>query len=247
MKLLPTVVLVLTGLLAGTACQRQPPKPEKVSVEPVSLAAPQLDPDMRRLKEQLKLTEQQTKKLNEILHDTKAQKESINAQRRAIGKQAMELQEKKLERINAVLTAEQARKYEKICSETFPEVMETQPCPEPPQLDPVVWLKKPLRLTKQQTKKLNEIFQDTKAQKEAIESQRAPLRKQMKEIHKKNVERINAVLTAEQARKYEQMEPEPPSEALQTLPFSGPRPPQPSIARSDPPHTYKFARHLERR
>ena len=131
MKLLPNVVLVLTGLLAGTACQRQPPKPEKVSVEPVSLAAPQLEPDMRRLKEQLKLTEQQTKKLNEILRDTKAQKESINAQRRAIGKQAMELQKKKLERINAVLTAEQAKKYEKICSEPPPEAVEVLPSPEP--------------------------------------------------------------------------------------------------------------------
>lgn len=229
MKLLPTVVLVLTGLLAGTACQRQPPKPEKVSVEPVSLAAPQLDPDMRRLKEQLKLTEQQTKKLNEILHDNKAQRESLNAQRRAIGKQAMELQEKKLERINAVLTAEQASKYEKIRSETSLEDMEAQPSPKPSQLDPIVRsLKKQLRLTKKQTNKLNEIFQDTRAQQEALNPQRAALRKQSMELQKKKMEQINAVLTAEQAKKYEQIRSEPPSEVMGAQPSPEPRPPQSS-------------------
>ena len=147
MKLLPTVVLVLTGLLAGTACQRQPPKPEKVPVEPVSLAAPQLEPDVRRFKEQLGLTEQQAKKFNDIFQDNKAQRESVNVQRRAIGKQAMEIEKNKLERINAVLTAEQARKYEKICSEIPLEDMDAKTCPEPPELDPVVWLKKPLRLS----------------------------------------------------------------------------------------------------
>ncbi|MFA5924325.1 MAG: hypothetical protein WC856_24045 [Methylococcaceae bacterium] len=229
MKLLPTVVLVLTGLLAGTACQRQPPKPEKVSVEPVSLAAPQLDPDMRRLKEQLKLTEQQTKKLNEILHDTKAQREYLNAQRRAIGKQAMELQEKKLERINAVLTAEQASKYEKILSETSLEDMEAQPSPKPSQLDPVVRsLKKQLRLTKKQTNKLNEIFQDTRAQQEALNPQRAALRNQSMELQKKKMEQINAVLTAEQAKKYEQIRSEPPSEVMEAHPSPEPQPPQSS-------------------
>lgn len=50
-------------------------------------AAPQLDPDVRNLKEQLSLTKQQTNKLNEIFQDT-------NAQRTALAKQMMELQKK---------------------------------------------------------------------------------------------------------------------------------------------------------
>jgi hypothetical protein len=71
MKLLQS--FVVAGLLAGTACQPIPPKPENVSVAPGSLpstatragagnpAAPQLDTAVQRLKEQLSLTEQQTR------------------------------------------------------------------------------------------------------------------------------------------------------------------------------------------
>ena len=131
MKLLPTVVLVMTGLLAGTACQRLPPKPEKVSVEPGSQAAPQLEQNVQRLKEELSLTEQQTKKLNEIFQDTNAQKEAINVQRRALEKQALEIPKKKVERINAVFTAEQAKKYKLVGSQPPPEAMEVLQSPEP--------------------------------------------------------------------------------------------------------------------
>jgi Spy/CpxP family protein refolding chaperone len=138
--------------LAGTACQPISPKPENVSVEPGSLtgtvtgAGAQLDPNVLRLKEQLSLTEQQTNQLNEIFQDTNAQKQAINAQRAALQhtnkpnetsqdinaqravlrKQMIDLQKKKAERINAVLTPEQAKKYEQIRSNP-PEVMGTQP------------------------------------------------------------------------------------------------------------------------
>ena len=134
MKQLPTVVLVLTGLLAGTACQPIPPKPENVSVEAGSLAGTQLDPNVLRLKEQLSLTEQQTNQLNEIFQDTNAQQQAINVQRTALRKQMMELQKKNREQINGVLTPEQAKKYEQILSGSPPEV-EAQPSsePQPPQ------------------------------------------------------------------------------------------------------------------
>ena len=126
MKQLPTVVLVLTGLLAGTACQPIPPKPENVSVEAGSLAGTvsgagaQLDPKVMRLKEQLSLTEQQTNKPNKTSQDTQAQRAVLRKQMKA-------LQKKKTERINAVLTPEQAEKYEQIRSEPPPEIMGTQP------------------------------------------------------------------------------------------------------------------------
>ena len=154
MKQLPTVVLVLTGLLAGTACQPIPPKPENVSVEAGSLAGTvsgagaQLDPKVLRLKEQLSLTEQQTNQLNEIFQDTKAQGQAINAQRSAL----------------------------------------------------------------QQTNKPNKTSQDTQAQ-------RAVLRKQMMALQKKKTERLNAVLTPEQMKKYEQTRGDPPSEIMRTQPY----------------------------
>lgn len=159
MKLFPTVVLVLTGSLVGTACQSNHPKPESVSVESGSTAstaagagmdtpaAPQLDPNVQYLKEQLNLTVEQAKKLTEIFQDTSAQRKALHAQRiaqqpaqrkaqrAAWSKQVRELQKKKLERINGVLTAEQAKKYEQIRSEPPAEVMEAQPSSEsqPPQ------------------------------------------------------------------------------------------------------------------
>jgi hypothetical protein len=210
MKLLPTIVLVLTGLLAGTACQPIPSKPENVSAEPGplastathaavdNLAAPQLEPGVRHLKEQLGLTEQQTTKLNEIFHDT-------NAQRAALRKQAQELQNKKLERINGILTAKQAKKYEQIRSE-FP----------PPGI-----MKEQLSLTEQQATKLNEIFRDTNAQ-------RAALRKQVQGLQKKKLERVNGVLTEKQAKKYEQIRSEPPPEIMESHPSLGAQPLQPT-------------------
>lgn len=129
MKLLPTVVLVLTGLLAGTAVWAETETPQ------TQVSADKVNTGVQALKKQLSLTEEQTEKLNEIFQDTNAQQEALNAQRAALRKQAREQQKKKLERINGVLTAEQAKKYEQIRSEPPPEVMEAQPSsePQPPQ------------------------------------------------------------------------------------------------------------------
>jgi len=232
MKLLPTVVLVLTGLLAGTGCQQIPPKPENASVEPGSKAtatAPQLNPEVLRLKEQLSLTEEQTNKLNEIFQNNNAQREPINVQRKALGKQLTELQKKKEERIIAVLTSKQANKYKDLRSEPPPEVMDAESSStKTAQLDSVVGLKKQLRLSKQQTNELNGIFQDTNTQLETINTQRAALRKQTSELQKKKWKEINTVLTAEQAKKYEKIRNEPPPEIKNTNPFMGQQPPKPS-------------------
>ena len=128
MKLLPTVVLVLTGLLAGTAVWAD----TEPSGAPVS--ADKVDPHVQALTKQLSLTEQQTNQLNEIFQDTNAQQQAINVQRTALRKQMMELQKKNRELINGVLTPEQAKKYEQILSGPPPEV-EDQPSSEqqPPQ------------------------------------------------------------------------------------------------------------------
>jgi len=124
MKLLQS--FVVTGLLAGTACQQIPPKPENVSVETGSLAstpltgtvidtpaAPQLDPVLWSLKEQLSLTEQQTQELNKIFKETGAKEDALR-------KELRDLDTKREERINAILTQEQRAKYERK-NEEFPE------------------------------------------------------------------------------------------------------------------------------
>jgi uncharacterized protein involved in exopolysaccharide biosynthesis len=129
MKLLPTVVLVLAGLLAGTAVWADTKTPS------VQVSADKIDPQVQSLKKQLSLTEQQTKKLNEIFQDTNTQRKALYAQRAALQKQMFELHDKNLERVNGVLTTDQAKKYEQIRSEPPPEVMEAQPSivPQPPQ------------------------------------------------------------------------------------------------------------------
>ena len=123
MKLLQP--FVVAGLLAGTACQPIPPKPENVSVAPElpantatrsggdSSAAPQLDPVVRRLKEQLSLTEQQTQELDKSFKET-------NVKWKELIKELKDLSKKRQERINAVLTQEQLEKYEQD-PEGFPE------------------------------------------------------------------------------------------------------------------------------
>ena len=118
MKLLQT--FVVAGLLAGTACQPMPSKPENVSVEPGSLmstttrtgvgnpAAPQLDNTaVRRLKEQLSLTEQQTQELDKIFKET-------NVKREELRKELKDLSKKRQERMNEILTQEQKEKYEEL-------------------------------------------------------------------------------------------------------------------------------------
>jgi Spy/CpxP family protein refolding chaperone len=123
MKLLQT--FVMAGLLAGTACQSVPPKPENVSVEPESLASTssradadnpaiaQLDPTVRRLKESLSLTEQQTQELDKIYKE-------YRAKQKVLIKELQDLNKKRLEQINAVLTHEQQEKFEQGLG-TFPE------------------------------------------------------------------------------------------------------------------------------
>ncbi|MDD5410232.1 MAG: hypothetical protein PHF31_02280 [Methylobacter sp.] len=115
MKLLQT--FVVAGLLTGTACQQIPPKTENVSVETGSLpvtaaragmdnpAASQLDPGVRRLKEQLSLTEQQTQELDKILKEFRAKQKEVTTKLRDIAKIRQE-------RMNAVLTKEQREIYE---------------------------------------------------------------------------------------------------------------------------------------
>ena len=115
MKLLQA--FVVAGILAGTACQRIPPKPENVSVAPElpantatraggdSPAAPQLDPSARRLKEQLGLTGQQTQELDKSFKE-------IRAKQKVLMKELRDLSNKRQERIKAVLTQEQLKKYE---------------------------------------------------------------------------------------------------------------------------------------
>ena len=116
MKLLQT--FVVAGLLTGTACQQIPPKTENVSAETGSSAsavagaevdeptAPQLEPGVRRLKEQLSLSEEQTQELNMAFKETRVKREVLT-------KELRDISEKRKERMNAVLTKEQREKYEK--------------------------------------------------------------------------------------------------------------------------------------
>lgn len=109
MKLLQTGVFVLAGLLAGTG---------------VWAAKESTDPQLLLLKEELKLTPQQTEEVDKALKESRAKKEAIRKEMKDIGN-------KTRERINAVLTPEQAEKYKKMLSEPPPEPMEPQPSSEP--------------------------------------------------------------------------------------------------------------------
>jgi Spy/CpxP family protein refolding chaperone len=108
---------VVAGLLTGTACQQIPPKAENVSAETGSLegtaagdedapAAPQLEHSVRRLQEELSLTEQQTKDLDKIFKEARAKREVLATELR-------DLSIKRQERMNAILTQEQRELYEK--------------------------------------------------------------------------------------------------------------------------------------
>ena len=83
-------------------------------------------------------------------------------------------------------------------------------------------LKEQVNLTEQQTQELNKTFKETRAKTDA-------LRKQIQALNKQKRERMNAILTAEQKKKLEEMNNEPPQplggEAPQ--PVSS-EPPQPS-------------------
>ena len=117
MKLLQTVVIVATVLLAGTACRQIPPKPENMSLENMSIesgplvstagnpATTQLDPFLRYLKGALSLTEQQTQELDKIFKENLAKREPLK-------KELQDLYKQRQERINTVLTQEQLEKYQ---------------------------------------------------------------------------------------------------------------------------------------
>lgn len=90
MNRLQTVVFVVIGLLASTA-----------------VWADADDPQVQNLKAQLNLTEQQTQELRKIFKETRFK-------RKVLGQEILDLYKNMRERINGVLTEEQAKKYEQM-------------------------------------------------------------------------------------------------------------------------------------
>jgi Spy/CpxP family protein refolding chaperone len=141
MKLLQIVALAFTGLLAGCAGNTAggsvsaqtvaPETPRAQTAAPetprTQVSAGKLEPNVQKLKKQLNLTEQQTQQLNQVILDTNAQRRALTDQQRTLHIKSMDLQKNKLERINAILTPEQAKKYEQIISRPPPEVMKAYP------------------------------------------------------------------------------------------------------------------------
>jgi septal ring factor EnvC (AmiA/AmiB activator) len=83
---------------------------------------------------------------------------------------------------------------------------EKAPKAQPPSIEPQVQsLKEKLSLSDQQTQELDATFKDTKAKTDA-------LRKQIQALNKQKREKIDSVLTAEQKKKLEVMNSEPPPE-----------------------------------
>jgi len=111
MKRLQTVVFVVAGLLAGSAAW-----------------AEALDPRVQSMKEQLNLTDKQTQDLDKIFKETRAKQ-------KALRKELLDLQKKQQEEMDAVLTAEQKKKYEDMSGEPPPPMGAEPPQPmsaEPP-------------------------------------------------------------------------------------------------------------------
>ena len=143
MKLLQIMAVAFTGLFAGcagnTAGDSLSPRTIRAGNSPQTapMAAPEtprtrisadkLEPNVQKLKKQLNLTEQQAQQLNQILLDSNAQRRALTNQQRALYKKSMDIQKNKRERINAVLTAEQAKKYEQIISRPPSEVLKAYP------------------------------------------------------------------------------------------------------------------------
>jgi len=94
MKLLQT--FVVAGLLAGAAAHAGVDKP----------AAPQLEPGVLHLKEKLSLTEQQIQELDKLFKEARAKRDVLT-------KELRDISQKRQERMNAVLTQEQRKLYEK--------------------------------------------------------------------------------------------------------------------------------------
>jgi|APLak6261659701_1056019.scaffolds.fasta_scaffold01688_3 hypothetical protein len=141
MKLIQIMALAFTGLLAGCAGNTAggsvsaqtvaPETPRAQTVAPetprTQISTDKLEPNVQKLKKQLNLTEQQAQQLNQIFLDSNAQRRALTDQQRAFHKKSMDIQKSKLERINAVLTPEQAKKYEQILRRPPSEVMKAYP------------------------------------------------------------------------------------------------------------------------
>ena len=135
MKLLQIVALAFTGLFAGCTGNTAGGSVSAQSVAPAvapetprtQISADKLEPNVQKLKKQLNLTEQQAQQLNQIFLDSNAQRRELTDQQRAIHKKSMDIQKNRRERINAVLTPEQAKKYEQILSRPPSEVMKAYP------------------------------------------------------------------------------------------------------------------------
>ncbi|MGH8513027.1 MAG: hypothetical protein ACREXY_03900 [Gammaproteobacteria bacterium] len=108
MKLLQTAVFVLAGVLASTA-----------------IAAEALDPGVQELKESLSLSEKQIQELDKIFKEVRTKREAQLKERR-------EMYRKMQERIAAVLTKEQAEKYENMRSQPPPHPREEETRSESP-------------------------------------------------------------------------------------------------------------------
>ena len=106
MKLLQTVVFLVTALLANTAVW-----PDAIT------------PRAQVMKKQLNLTDKQTQQIDKILKETRAAQKVVR-------QQLKDLSSKQEEQIKSILTPEQAKKYEEINNE--PPAAEGQ-SPESPQ------------------------------------------------------------------------------------------------------------------
>jgi len=139
MKPLQIAILIFTASLAGCAGnartatpasvgEKAPSAPQAQAVtDRVRTPTDQMDPHVKYMQKELGLTEGQTKQLNEIFRDTNARKEAVQAERRVLNLKTMEINKEKLDRINAVLTPEQAKNYEEIRFNPPRSVMDAHP------------------------------------------------------------------------------------------------------------------------
>jgi Spy/CpxP family protein refolding chaperone len=139
MKPLQIALLIFAVSLAGCAGKTRTTAPasagEKAPSAPQAQAATdrvraspdQMDPQVQHMQKELGLTEDQVRQLNEIVQDTNARKEAIQAERSVLNVKTRELNKERLDRINAVLTPEQAKKYEEMRFNPPRHVMDAHP------------------------------------------------------------------------------------------------------------------------
>lgn len=105
MKRLQTTLLLVAALLASTA-----------------VWADAISPRAQVLKKQLNLTDKQTEEIDKIVKETRAKQKVLR-------EQLLDLSNKQEERVKAVLTAEQKKKYGQLTGE--PAMPESPEAPEP--------------------------------------------------------------------------------------------------------------------